>query len=98
MPTQKPSDTRLQGAIRKLKGGYGFIAGDDGNDYFFHWSALEHTSKNFRELTVQERVEFSVIEVVFKGEKKKRGVQMRVLPTSLEAEQSIPASGAEAHV
>ena len=57
------SDTRITGAIRKLKEGYGFIAGDDGKDYFFHWSAMERTGKNFRDLALQERVEFNIVEV-----------------------------------
>lgn len=73
------SNTRITGAIRKLKEGYGFIAGDDGKDYFFHWSAMERTGKNFRDLAVQERVEFSIVEVHEHGETKWRAVQVRVL-------------------
>ena len=70
---------RYSGAIRKLKEGYGFIAGVDGQDYFFHWSAMEVTSKNFRELQVQERVEFCVVKVDHGGETKYRAVQVRVI-------------------
>lgn len=75
-PLPEPEEVRETGAIRKLKeDGYGFIAGDDGRDYFFHWSAMEMTSKNFRELKVQERVTFLVIN----GSKGPRAVQVRVL-------------------
>lgn len=56
------SNGHVTGSIRKLKEGYGFIAGDDGQDYFFHWTAMQITSKNFRELQVQERVEFTPID------------------------------------
>jgi cold shock protein len=73
------ANERTTGAIRKLKEGYGFIAGDDGRDYFFHWSAMEMTSKNFRDLTVQERVEFSVVQFEQAGQIKYRAVQVRVL-------------------
>ena len=66
---------RNTGAVRNLKGGFGFIAGDDGRDYFFHWSAMEKTTKNFRELVVQERVSFSVE----KSERGPRAVLIRVI-------------------
>jgi cold shock protein len=54
---------RLTGAVRKLKDHYGFIAGDDGVDYFFHWSAMNRQSKNFRDLAVQDRVSFEIVKV-----------------------------------
>lgn len=70
------SKLRLTGAIRGLKNSYGFIAGDDGRDYFFHWSAMEATSKNFRELKMQERVEF----LPFKNtDDRWRAVEIRVI-------------------
>lgn len=52
----------MRGKVRKLKEGFGFIAGDDGRDYFFHWTAMQQTSTNFRDLKVLDRVEGSVIE------------------------------------
>lgn len=69
---------RITGAIRKIKPdkGYGFIAGDDGLDYFFHWSAMEMTSKNFRDLKLQERVDFFPITI---AEGKRRATQIRAL-------------------
>jgi len=70
---------RLTGAIRKLKEGYGFIAGDDGQDYFFHWSAMERTGKNFRDLAIQERVDFNLIEVDTPEGKRRRAVGVRVV-------------------
>jgi len=66
----------MTGAVRKLKDGYGFIAGDDGNDYFFHWSAMIVGSKNFRDLIVQERVDFSCIKT---SEGKLRAISVRVI-------------------
>jgi cold shock CspA family protein len=73
------SNIRITGAVRKLKEGYGFIAGDDGRDYFFHWSAMERTGKNFRDLSIQERVEFYIVKFTKGGEDKYRAVQVRVL-------------------
>jgi Cold shock proteins len=77
--TTSSSNSRITGAIRKLKEGYGFIAGDDGKDYFFHWSAMERTGKNFRDLAIQERVEFNVVEIHGSSETKWRAVGVRVL-------------------
>lgn len=61
-PGARESDgPRLTGAVRKLKTdkGYGFIAGDDGTDYFFHWSAVSPGEpKGLREMIIQERVDF----------------------------------------
>jgi CspA family cold shock protein len=73
----KAEGTRITGSIRKLKQdrGFGFIAGDDGQDHFFHWSGMEKTTKNFRDLEVQDRVSFvSVI-----GDKGPRAVMIRVI-------------------
>jgi cold shock CspA family protein len=66
----------LRGKVRKLKEGYGFIAGDDGRDYFFHWTAMQQTSKNFRELAVLDRVEFTT---VGNGSKGPRAIEIRVI-------------------
>jgi cold shock CspA family protein len=73
------SNAKTTGAIRKLKDGYGFIAGDDGRDYFFHWSAMERTGKNFRDLLLQERVEFYIVKFAKGGEDRYRAVQIRVI-------------------
>lgn len=67
----------VRGKVRKLKEGYGFIAGDDGFDYFFHWTAMQQTSKNFRELAVLDRVEFTPIEGSKPGSK--RALEIRVI-------------------
>jgi cold shock CspA family protein len=54
--------TRIQGAVRRLMpNGCGFIAGDDGQDYFFHWSGMLPDSIDFRQLTVRDRLEFNVV-------------------------------------
>jgi cold shock protein len=83
-PTKQkaPTRARVEGAIRKIKQdrGYGFIAGDDGIDYFFHWSAMDRQSKNFRDCLVQERVSFEAVHVVDPQthESKYRAIKIRV--------------------
>jgi CspA family cold shock protein len=52
----------VKGVIRKVKGGYGFIAGYDGKDYFMHWTAMKKNSTDFRQLAVGDRVEFTPID------------------------------------
>jgi cold shock protein len=73
----KEDGVRLTGSIRKLKQdrGFGFIAGDDGRDHFFHWSGMEKTSRNFRDLEVQDRVSFVCVE----GDKGPRAICIRVV-------------------
>lgn len=50
-----------EGTIKKLvqDRGFGFIASEDGRDYFFHRSGLD-TSMNFDSLTGGERVTFEI--------------------------------------
>jgi len=62
------------GVVRKLKDGFGFIAGNDGKDYFFHWSAMQKTTKDFRQLEVGDRVEFLCLD----AEKGPRAIEVRV--------------------
>ena len=50
----------MNGELRKLKDGYGFIAGNDGIDYFFHWTGLSKFTKQFRYCKEGEKVEFEV--------------------------------------
>jgi cold shock CspA family protein len=67
---------RMTGAIRKLsKDGYGFIAADDGQDYFFHWSACDVNSKDFRALLIRERVSF----VLTSSPKGPRAIEIRTI-------------------
>lgn len=68
-----------RGAVRKLKTGYGFIAGDDGNDYFFHWTAMLRTSKDFTDLAIRERVEFTPLFFNESGEQKRRAIEICVI-------------------
>ena len=42
------------------KKGYGFIAGDNGVDYFFHWSDLQ--MEGFKKAEKDQRVTFEVIQ------------------------------------
>lgn len=50
----------MRGTIRKLKDGYGFIAGEDGVDFFFHWSGLSKFTKQFRYCKEEEKVDFDI--------------------------------------
>ena len=59
---QRRSAVPESGVVRKIKEGFGFIAGNDGQDYFFHWTALQKTSVKFSELEQGDRVEFLKIE------------------------------------
>ena len=73
MDTQTRTET---GVVRKLREGYGFIAGNDGIDYFLHWTAMRPESKLFRELVVGDRVEFEK-HIAPKGP---RAIEVRVTP------------------
>lgn len=63
------------GVVRKMKEGFGFIAGNDGIDYFFHWTSLQKTSVKFAELEIGDRVEFTRIE----APKGPRAIEVRKL-------------------
>jgi cold shock CspA family protein len=72
--------TRLKGRIRKMRQdkGFGFIAGDDGVDYFFHWSTVRQSStRDFRALQLRDRVEFSPVQPQGTGP---RGIEVTFLP------------------
>lgn len=56
------NEPMMRGKVRKLKEGFGFISGDDGRDYFFHWTALQRTTKDFKDLQILDRVEGTIIE------------------------------------
>lgn len=68
---------KIRGKVRKLMQGFGFIAGDDGRDYFFHWTALQQTTKAFPELKILDRVEGSIIEGT--GDKGPRLIEILVI-------------------
>jgi CspA family cold shock protein len=65
----------LSGVVRKLRDGYGFIAGNDGTDYFLHWTAMAQDGPTFRELKVGNRVVFQP----FKAPKGLRATEVRVI-------------------
>ena len=48
----------MNGTVRKLKDGFGFIAGDDGIDCFFHWQMLSKFTIQFRYLKEGMEVTF----------------------------------------
>ena len=52
----------MRGVVERLvpEGGFGFIRGEDGREFFFHQSALDGTE--FEELAEASNVEFSVTE------------------------------------
>jgi CspA family cold shock protein len=51
---------RVNGTVKWFNGGkgYGFIARDDGEDVFVHYSAIQ--GDGFRDLAEGERVEFAI--------------------------------------
>jgi len=56
--------SRLRGRVRKVRAdkGFGFVAGDDGVDYFFHHSTFKKsTTKQLKDLSIGDRIEFSPI-------------------------------------
>lgn len=64
----KEAAPRLLGRIRKLINGYGFVAGDDGIDYFFHRLGFKKTSKKqFSEVRQQDRLSFQPLVLPDKG-------------------------------
>lgn len=73
------SENRLLGKVRKLKQNFGFIAGDDGIDYFFHWTSMRKNDKDFRKLELLDRVEFSPIELLSGEEMKHRAIEISVV-------------------
>lgn len=56
-PVSPGKPERITGSIKKLLGSYGFVAGDDGIDYFLHWSNMA-VGTDFRRLQQQQRVSF----------------------------------------
>ena len=48
----------MNGLFRKLKNDYGFIAGDDGIDYFFHRTDLSKFTVAFRYCKEEQKVTF----------------------------------------
>jgi CspA family cold shock protein len=58
---EKGSYLMSQGTIKKVVSdrGFGFIAAEDGKEYFFHRSGMDF-SLNFDQLTGGERVTFDV--------------------------------------
>jgi cold shock CspA family protein len=51
-------DRRLKGKILRINEGFGFIEGENGIDYFFHWTELTRFSKKFSYLKQGDLVEF----------------------------------------
>lgn len=54
--------------------GYGFIS-SEGQDFFFHTSGLQRTTRRFNELNEGDRVEFTPVQ----GEKGLRAIEVRVV-------------------
>ena len=73
--TETQTQVNQTGVVRKLRDGYGFIAGNDGIDYFLHWTQMVKGGKTFRELQVSDRVEF----VIGAAPKGPRALEVRVV-------------------
>lgn len=76
------ANSRLCGRVRKInpEKGYMFVAGDDGQDYFCHWSAFRKaSSKTLRQLAIQDRVEFLPIKP---PDKNLRGIEIEYVDES----------------
>lgn len=58
--TQQEAPQNCTGVVRKIRDGYGFIAGNDGIDYFLHWTAMVAEGPTFRDLKVGNRVAFQI--------------------------------------
>ena len=80
----------MDGTFRKIKLGYGFVAGQDGIDYFFHWSDMSKFTKQLRYCQDGEAVTFDV----FISDRGPRAKNIKVVghtitpPTSSMAEVS----------
>jgi cold shock CspA family protein len=79
----------MNGTFRKMKDGFGFIAGEDGIDYFFHWQGLSKFTKQFRYCQENEKVTFEV-EVTERGP---RAVNVKVDGYTILVPPSLAASG-----
>lgn len=62
------------GVVRKIRDGYGFVAGNDGTDYFLHWTAMVKEGPTFRDLKVGDRVAFQI----YVAPKGPRAIEVRV--------------------
>lgn len=74
----------MNGTFRKIKLGYGFIAGNDGIDYFFHWSNLSKFTKQLRYCQEGEPVTFTVLI----GDRGPRAVDIEVVGHTIEKPSS----------
>ena len=58
-----------QGTVKRwIDKGFGFIEGEDGNEYFVHWSSIQQDG--FKSLGEGEKVEFDLEEDTRKGGQK----------------------------
>ena len=62
--------------------GYGFIAGDDQRDYFFHMSSVDPAAIAFRHLAVGTLVKFSIHPPISAGKNlQAKDINVNTLPT-----------------
>lgn len=71
----------MQGRVKWFdpKKGYGFITGEDGTDYFVHWSEIQ--MPGYKTLEVDQRVQFDVQQ----DGRRARAVRVRVIGESSSA-------------
>ena len=50
----------MKGTVKWFKGNYGYITGEDGKDYFVHFSDI--VAEGFKTLKADEAVEFDATE------------------------------------
>lgn len=86
MHTESRAQKRMTGALRTLKRGHGFIAGDDGRNYYIHWSGMRPETKDFRDLKERERLDFSVVPNAVKPDVP-RAVDVFVIPHEQEQQE-----------
>ena len=48
----------MTGKVSRINKGFGFIEGDDGRDYFFHWKNVDRFSRQFRAMKIGDKVQF----------------------------------------
>jgi len=88
-------EEQMEGTIKwfNVQKGYGFIKGEDGEDYFFHYTALEPEGTRIRE---NDKVSFESVDT----DRGKQAQKVNLLEkgserTDLEENQEEPASSEE---
>ena len=74
----------IMGRIKELRDSYGFIAGDDGYDYFFHWASIQKSSdRDYDALEVRDRVSFLPQPPRDENSRQPRGIEIMYIPENV---------------